>query len=595
MKLDSFSEALVRGNAGLGMAAGLCGRIIRGTRPEDFLTLTDDPSRKLVMLMGPDGLEKLPGKTGYEMLIEIGYAADYITRKVVDEGNAFKLVVFPEGGPAKLATWDNVIDIVSATYPATASKLEQQRNALKVTPFDAIERQAGFSFAEVDKAGGTDPRFMTEERFVASGGSLWEARAFLHHSIHLRELFSGDGWTYTTAGERGLMEYIVPNRPIAELGESRLIEIPVTIPKSGGTKMNQRKLESYELAVPAFFDPTKVEEWRRPVKYADRFADAQAAQKQFGIKSPALDRSKIALMLIDNQLTFCNPDFELFVAGQSGRGAVEDTERVIDFIYRNVGVLSEIHETLDTHMAYQIFFATFLVDENGNHPNPAIATLIPASDIQSGKWRLDPRVAHAIGNNPGFYTAYQKQLSYYTEQLTNGGKYDLTIWPFHAMLGSLGHALPPALEEAVFYHSVLRGVQPKFHIKGENALTENYSVFAPEVMTRYDGTAIAQKNAALIKALIQNDVVIIAGQAKSHCVAWTIDDLLSTIRTMDESLVKKVYLLEDCTSSVVIPGIVDFSAQGDEAFRRFAAAGMNIVQSTDPIASWPGIDPALLA
>jgi len=48
--------------------------------------------------------------------------------------------------------------------------------------------------------------------------------------------------------------------------------------------------------------------------------------------------------------------------------------------------------------------------------------------------------------------------------------------------------------------------------------------------------------------------VIIAGQAKSHCVAWTIDDLLEDIIAQDRRLVEKVYLLEDCTSAVVVPG-----------------------------------------
>ena len=82
--------------------------------------------------------------------------------------------------------------------------------------------------------------------------------------------------------------------------------------------------------------------------------------------------------------------------------------------------------------------------------------------------------------------------------------------------------------------------------------------------------------------------MIIAGQAKSHCVAWTIDDLLKEIRLADESLARKVYLLEDCSSPVVVPGVMDFTDQAAEAFQRFSDAGMNVVQSTDPIASWPG-------
>ncbi|HUP43569.1 MAG TPA: isochorismatase, partial [Thermoanaerobaculia bacterium] len=69
--------------------------------------------------------------------------------------------------------------------------------------------------------------------------------------------------------------------------------------------------------------------------------------------------------------------------------------------------------------------------------------------------------------------------------------------------------------------------------------------------------------------------------------AWTIEDLLGDIRERDPELARKVYLLEDCTSPVVIPGAVDFTAPADEAFARFAAAGMHAVRSSDPIAGWP--------
>jgi nicotinamidase-related amidase len=83
--------------------------------------------------------------------------------------------------------------------------------------------------------------------------------------------------------------------------------------------------------------------------------------------------------------------------------------------------------------------------------------------------------------------------------------------------------------------------------------------------------------------------VIIAGQAKSHCVAWTVDDLLAEIRLSNEPLAEKMYILEDCCSPVVIPEVIDYTEEADAAFQRFADAGMHIVRSTDPIGSWPGI------
>jgi nicotinamidase-related amidase len=156
------------------------------------------------------------------------------------------------------------------------------------------------------------------------------------------------------------------------------------------------------------------------------------------------------------------------------------------------------------------------------------------------------------------------------------------------MLGGTGHALVSAVEEAVFFHGMARRSQPRFEVKGDNPLTEHYSVLHPEVMTGPDGETIADRNAPLIRTLLDFDRVIIAGQAKSHCVAWTVHDLLSEVRAEDPALVEKVFLLDDCTSPVVVPGVADFSEQADEAFRRFADAGMHVVRSIEPIETWPG-------
>jgi len=77
------------------------------------------------------------------------------------------------------------------------------------------------------------------------------------------------------------------------------------------------------------------------------------------------------------------------------------------------------------------------------------------------------------------------------------------------------------------------------------------------------------------------DRLIIAGQAKSHCVAWTVSDLLDDIMQADPQLAQKVYLLEDCTSPVVVPGVVDHTDAADAAYEWFSKAGMHIVKSTD--------------
>lgn len=211
---------------------GLCGRIIRGTKPEDFVMLTDDPRRKLVLLMGRDGLELILGKTGFEALQTIGYESGYIVRKVRDERNQFKLVVFEEGGDALLATWENTVKVVSRVYPNLKRKLRKNIGQLKTVPFGEIERMSGFNFGEVDKNGPDDPRYMTAERFERSKGTLANVRAFLYYTVHLRELYSGDGFTYDNDGNRGLMEFIVPNQPIAGLSGCMMIDLDIMLPEA---------------------------------------------------------------------------------------------------------------------------------------------------------------------------------------------------------------------------------------------------------------------------------------------------------------------------------------------------------------------------
>jgi nicotinamidase-related amidase len=95
------------------------------------------------------------------------------------------------------------------------------------------------------------------------------------------------------------------------------------------------------------------------------------------------------------------------------------------------------------------------------------------------------------------------------------------------------------------------------------------------------GETLGEHNTKFIEKLQRFDRLIIAGQAKSHCVAWTVRDLLNDIHAVDPALAKKIYLLEDCSSPVVVPGVVDHTDAADAAYRRFAAAGMNVVKSTD--------------
>ena len=336
------------------------------------------------------------------------------------------------------------------------------------------------------------------------------------------------------------------------------------------------------LPLPNHYDPEAVARvWKAP--YEQRAIEARIWAERHQLQPAAQDRFKLGLLLIDVQNTFCLPEFELFVGGRSGTGALDDNRRLVEFIYHNLGSLSSITATLDTHQALQIFHALFLVDRDGNHPAPY--TQVTAEDVASGRWQVNPALAEQLGLSGERAAAH---LAHYTAQLKRSGKYDLTIWPYHAMLGGIGHALVPSVEEAIFFHTIARFSQPDFMIKGDSPLTEHYSAVGPEVLTGADGLPIAGRSPRLLDKLHRLDALAVAGQAKSHCVAWTVADLLADIQASDPTLARKIYLLEDCTSPVVVPG-ADYSQAADQAFSRFAAAGMHRVLSTTSLAEWPGL------
>ena len=337
------------------------------------------------------------------------------------------------------------------------------------------------------------------------------------------------------------------------------------------------------LPIPPHFDPESIDlVWRVP--YEERAATAEAWAREHELQRAADDRLRVCLVAVDVQNTFCVPGFELFVAGRSGTGAVDDNRRLCEFIYGNLDAITQVVPTLDTHQAMQIFHAVWLVDEDGRNPEPY--TLVDTADIEAGRWRANPAVAETLGLEPEYA---QRHLLHYVRALDVSGKYRLTIWPYHALLGGIGHALVSAVEETVFFHGIARRSQPNFQVKGNSPLTEHYSVLGPEVTDGPDGEPIARPNAALIDELLAFDAVVIAGQAKSHCVAWTIADLLDSALLREDGLTEKVYLLEDCTSAVVVPGEVDYTEEADAAFARFAEAGMHVVRSDTPIEEWPGI------
>lgn len=336
------------------------------------------------------------------------------------------------------------------------------------------------------------------------------------------------------------------------------------------------------LPLPSFYDPSRAEELRM-VDYMSVFEAARKWRAQYGIPNSATDKARIALFGIDNQITFLHPNGQLPV-----ENAIADSRRFAELIYRYLPWLTSIYMTLDTHTMWQIFHPVMLIDKDGNHPQ--VGAPIPNEEIQSEKWRVNPEAAYAIFRDPNKLGELQLYLKHYSQSLADGNsKYPLIPWPFHSPLGGVAHALLPLIEEACWFHNFCRGDQTQFAVKGGQPLTEAYSPLGEEVTVDHRGRAIGSRNTKLIETAFNFDAVIIGGQAKSHCVRSFIQDLLNWVLVKDPELAKKVYLVEDLTSPVIIPGVVDFTSEATEAFENFRAAGMNLVSTTTPMEQWPGM------
>ncbi len=346
-----------------------------------------------------------------------------------------------------------------------------------------------------------------------------------------------------------------------------------------------------DLPVPSFYAPTHAAQFAYRPDPALLFERALLFRTEHGVAPAGADARHVRLLLVDAQRDFCFPEGSLFVGGRSGRGALEDNDRLARFIYRNLRHLSEITCTLDTHLPFQIFFPSFWRGRDGE-PLPAHRE-VRAADVRAGEAVPNPDVAAWLC---GGDTAWlQRQAEFYCDSLERAGRYTLYLWPPHCLLGGDGHALAGVVQEARLFHAYARGARNGTLAKGSHPLTENYSALSPEVLLHFDGSPLEAPNHAFLNELLAADALIVAGQAASHCVRSTLDDLLEAIRARDARLAGRVYVLRDAMSAVAVPDparpgafLFDFTPQAEAAFDRWREAGMHVVDTATPMAEWPG-------
>ncbi len=303
---------------------------------------------------------------------------------------------------------------------------------------------------------------------------------------------------------------------------------------------------------PDFYDPNRIGRLFYP-DVAAIAAQAEAA----GLPPAEDDMTKVLLLIIDMQVDFCHEQGTLYVPG-----ALDDIRRLIEFLYRNAERISHITCSLDSHYPFQIFHPAWWADADGRHPAPF--TIISAEDVEGGKWL------------PLFRTEWSTR---YVKSLQQEAKKQLTIWPYHVPIGAVGNALDPELWSAVFWHSIARKSQPTWWTKGSIPQTEHYSILKPEIEVPQEPQGSLSSD--FIQTLADYDFLIIAGEAESHCVLETAEDLVEVFRDRPDQLAR-IILLKDCTSPVVHPE-VDFHAIAQERFADYEKLGLRFISSTDPL------------
>ena len=271
----------------------------------------------------------------------------------------------------------------------------------------------------------------------------------------------------------------------------------------------------------------------------------------------ALAMNRIRLLVIDPQNDFMDiPGATLPVPG-----AGADMQRLAAFIDEQRSRIDDMVVTLDSHCSVGVERTSFWVTTDGLEVSPF--TQILAQDVRQEKYlpRHKGRLAEVLA---------------YLTALEQAGTRRLIAWPVHCVVGDWGHNIYPAVAASIARWEWASDRSCDKVQKGLNPMTEQYSAFRAEVPLANDPRT--HNNAQLMARLGAGDqMLLIAGEALSHCVAATCEDMLAQ---MDDARLRNTILLTDCMSS--IPGFEEVS----ETFLQQARAkGVRTMDTTEVAAA----------
>lgn len=265
--------------------------------------------------------------------------------------------------------------------------------------------------------------------------------------------------------------------------------------------------------------------------------------------------NRMRLLIIDPQNDF----LDIAGAALPVPGAQADMLRLAGFVDQMAGYIDELVVTLDSHASVGIERTTFWLAGDGLPVAPF--TQITAQQVQAGQYR--PRDA-----------ARTQAVVDYLQALESGGERTLIVWPVHCVLGTWGHNIQPQLADSIARWEWAGGHNCERVLKGQNTMTEQYSAFRADVPRADDPRT--QLNTALLERLgVGDELLVVAGEALSHCVAASGQDMLAQF---DNQRMHNTVFLIDCMSPVT-----GFEAAGQAFLAQLRSSGVRTLDTSQLI------------
>ena len=288
------------------------------------------------------------------------------------------------------------------------------------------------------------------------------------------------------------------------------------------------------------------------------------------------------LLVIDPQNDFCDiPQNELPVIGHRSIGGLQievterpalpvagahfDMLRLADFVKAAGERLNRIVVTLDSHPFVAIERTTFWQDAQGQEVQPF--TQITASSVRQGAFSpVNSDRSEPISGKP-----LRAAVIDLLDRLEAAGRFTLMAWPVHCVTATWGANIHRALAEELAQWERSSSFPVRKVLKGEYPLAEHYGAFEAETplfevpSTRFNGDLADE---------LRCDVLFVGGEASSHCVATSVEQLIRYRKTGEG-----IVLLTDCMSPVA-----GFEQDAKAACEQAVQAGAKLMTSSEAIA-----------